>query len=152
MKILMVCLGNICRSPMAHGLLQHKVEKLGLDWEVDSAGTGNWHVGERPDKRAMATMKAKGIDISYQNARQITTADLDEYDVIYVMDLSNLANVQRLATKPEHRQKITLMMNELPNAELKEVPDPYFGTDNSGFEQVYTMLDKATDKVIAKYS
>lgn len=147
----MVCLGNICRSPMAHGLLQHKVEKLGLAWEVDSAGTGNWHVGELPDKRAMATMKAKGIDISYQNARQIKNSDLDKYDVIYVMDISNLANVQRLATNPQQLQKITLMMNEVPNAELKEVPDPYFGTDNSGFEQVYKMLDAATDKVIEKY-
>ena len=136
---------------MAHGLLQHKVEKLGLDWEVDSAGTGNWHVGELPDKRAMATMKNKGIDISYQNARQIKTSDLDKYDVIYVMDLSNLANVQRLATNSQQLQKITLMMNEVPDAEQREVPDPYFGTDNSGFEQVYNMLDKATDKVIAKY-
>lgn len=136
---------------MAHGLLQHKVELLGLDWEVDSAGTGNWHVGELPDKRAMATMKNKGIDISYQNARQIKPSDLDNYDVIYVMDISNLANVQRIATKPEHMQKITLMMNEVPDAELKEVPDPYFGADNSGFEQVYKMLDKATDMVIEKY-
>lgn len=147
----MVCLGNICRSPMAHGLLQHKVEQQGLGWQIDSAGTGDWHAGELPDKRAMANMKGHGIDISYQRARQIQNIDLDEYDVVYVMDTSNLANVQRLAKNPDQLQKITLIMNEVPNTELSEVPDPYFGIGNEGFEQVYKMLDKATDRIIEKY-
>lgn len=151
MKVLMVCLGNICRSPMAHGLLQHKVEQLGLDWQIDSAGTGDWHAGELPDKRAMANMKGHGIDISYQRARQIQNVDLDDYDAVYVMDISNLANVQRIAKNPDQLQKISLIMNEVPNAELAEVPDPYFGVGNEGFEQVYNMLDKATDKIIEKY-
>ena len=136
---------------MAHGLLQHKVEKLGLDWQIDSAGTGDWHAGELPDKRAMANMKGHDIDISYQRARQIKNIDLDEYDAVYVMDISNLANVQRLATNPDQLKKIALIMNEVPNAELAEVPDPYFGIGNEGFEQVYKMLDKATDRIIEKY-
>lgn len=147
----MVCLGNICRSPMAHGLLRHKVEQQGLGWRIDSAGTGDWHAGELPDKRAMANMKAHGIDISYQRARQIQNTDLDEYDVVYVMDSSNLANVQRIAKNPDQLQKISLIMNEVPNADLAEVPDPYFGIGNEGFEQVYKMLDKATDRIIEKY-
>ncbi len=147
----MVCLGNICRSPMAHGLLQHKVEQQKLGWQIDSAGTGDWHAGELPDKRAMANMKGHGIDISYQRARQIQNIDLDEYDVVYVMDISNLANVQRLAKNPDQLQKITLIMNEVPDAELVEVPDPYFGIGNEGFEQVYKMLDKVTDRIIEKY-
>lgn len=147
----MVCLGNICRSPMAHGLLQHKIEQQGLGWQIDSAGTGDWHAGELPDKRAMANMKGHGIDISYQRARQIKNIDLDDYDVVYVMDTSNLANVQRLAKNPDQLQKITLIMNEVPDAELAEVPDPYFGIGNEGFEQVYKMLDKATDRIIEKY-
>ena len=136
---------------MAHGLLQHKVEKRGLDWQIDSAGTGDWHAGELPDKRAMANMKGHDIDISYQRARQIKNIDLDDYDVVYVMDTSNLANVQRLATNPDQLKKIALIMNEVPHAELLEVPDPYFGIGNEGFEQVYKMLDKATDRIIAKY-
>ena len=86
MKILMVCLGNICRSPMAHGLLQHKVQKLGLKWMVDSAGTSDWHQGELPDARAIACMKRHGIDITYQRSRPVIDEDLEDFDLIYVMD------------------------------------------------------------------
>lgn len=151
MKVLMVCLGNICRSPMAHGLLEHKVKQEGLDWEVDSAGTGDWHAGEQPDKRAMANMKGHGIDISKQAARQLKREDLDKYDVIYVMDTSNLANAQRLAANHDQLKKITMIMNEVPGTHEFEVPDPYFGIGNEGFEKVYGMLNEATDRIIEKY-
>src|ERR1700760_2459812 len=96
-KVLMVCLGNICRSPMAHGLLQHKAEALKLDWEIDSAGTSDWHRGELPDERAIACMKKHGIDITYQRSRPFIRDDFREFDLIYVMDKSNYKNVTTLA-------------------------------------------------------
>lgn len=146
----MVCLGNICRSPMAHGLLQHKIEQNGLDWEVDSAGTGDWHVGELPDKRAIACMKKHSIDITYQRARTLAAADFRKFDIIYVMDKSNYENVKRMArTVGVQNFEPLLLLGEIhPNG--AEVPDPYYGSDE-GFEQVYQMLDRATEKVVEKY-
>ena len=145
MKILMVCLGNICRSPMAEGLLKSKVEGLGV--EVDSAGTGNYHSGENPDARAVKTMRKKGLNISKLVARQFVVSDFDDFDLIYAMDQSNYQNILNLARNEADKTKVQLLVNELYPGSNGEVPDPYFGGPD-GFEQVYQLLDEATDKVI----
>lgn len=147
----MVCLGNICRSPMAHGLLQHKVLQLKTDWEIDSAGTSGYHRGELPDNRAIACMKRHGIDITYQRARQITVADLRYYDLVFVMDRSNLKDVSAMAGTEAELEKISLMMSLTEGQNPEDVPDPWYGTGESGFEKVYEMLDRATDRLIEKY-
>jgi protein-tyrosine phosphatase len=135
MKILMVCLGNICRSPLAHGVMDHLVQENGLNWEIDSAGTGNWHVGSPPDQRSIAVAKAHGIDISEQRARQIQVSDFNVFDHILVMDEENLKNVLALAPNTAHREKVRLLLgNEV-------VPDPYW--DNNLFEPVFQMVQKA---------
>ncbi|MBX2877840.1 MAG: low molecular weight phosphotyrosine protein phosphatase [Saprospiraceae bacterium] len=149
MKVLMVCLGNICRSPLAEGILQMKIKAQGLDWEVDSAGTGAWHVGEQPDRRSIQVARKNGIDITYQRARQFQAQDLDTFDLIFAMDQSNLANILRKANNTIQEKKVHLIMNQVdPNAN-RSVPDPYY--DDDGFEQVYEMLDKACDKIIARW-
>jgi protein-tyrosine phosphatase len=139
-KILMVCLGNICRSPIAEGILQSKLDKS--KFLVDSAGTGGWHQGEPPDKRSIAICKKYGLDISKQRARKFTTSDFEEFDYIYVMDNSNLKNVVDLAPNEQAKQKVQLIMNELFENENVDVPDPYYGLEN-GFENVYQMLNQA---------
>lgn len=151
MKVLFVCLGNICRSPMAHGLLQHKVEKAKLNWEVDSAGTSDWHKGELPDHRAMACMKRHGIDISYQHSRPFVRADFDRFDLIYVMDKANLSDVMQMTRTDEERNKVHLMMSLVYEEIPVDVPDPYFGKEDKGFENVYKMLDEATDILLERY-
>jgi protein-tyrosine phosphatase len=149
MRILMVCLGNICRSPMADGHLRKKVNDLNLDVFVDSAGTANYHVGEAPDKRMIATGAKFGTPIDNLRARQFKAKDFDDFDVIYCMDSSNLQNVLSLAKNNDDRNKVRLILNELqPNADLA-VPDPYYGT-MAEFEAVYDLLDRATDCVIEK--
>jgi len=148
----MVCLGNICRSPMAHGLLQHKVSALKPDWEIDSAGTRGYHKGELPDKRAIACMKRHGIDITYQHSRPITLADLRYYDLIFVMDRSNLRDVNELAGTEDELEKIWPIMSLVEEQQPEDVPDPYYGPGEQGFETVYKMLDQATDKLIEKYT
>lgn len=145
MRILMVCLGNICRSPLAEGVMKHKVKEHGLNWQVDSAGTGNWHAGDLPDKRSIALGRKYGIDITDQRARQVKSSDFSEFDVIYAMDKSNLRNLQNLATTDHDRLKVRLMMSET-NEHLQEVPDPYY--DDNGFDQVYQMLNRACDAAI----
>jgi protein-tyrosine phosphatase len=146
-SILMVCLGNICRSPMADGLLRKKVKDHDLDVFVDSAGTGDYHVGEAPDKRMRETASAKHYPIDELRARQFTKSDFQEFDRIYVMDKSNRDNVLRLAQTPEDRNKVKLILDELYLGEGRGVPDPYFG-GQQGFEDVFQMLDLATDKII----
>ena len=149
MRILMVCLGNICRSPMADGHLRKKVKALNLDVYVDSAGTANFHVGEAPDHRMIATGAKLGTPIDDLRARQFTVNDFDDFDLIYCMDLPNKRNVLSLARTDDDRQKVHLILNELkPNADLA-VPDPYYGS-MADFEAVYELLDKATDCVIEK--
>lgn len=147
MKILMVCLGNICRSPLADGLLRRKVSENQLNVEVDSAGTSNLHRGEAPDLRMQATAKKNGTDLSFLRARQFVKSDFHDFDLIYVMDKSNLKNVLALASSDQDRQKVKLILNELNPSANDEVPDPYFG-GQSGFDQVYALLDEATDKII----
>lgn len=145
----MVCLGNICRSPLAEGILQMKVKAQGLDWEVDSAGTGAWHVGELPDPRSVQVARKNGIDITYQRARQFQAQDLDTYDLIFAMDQSNLANILRKAGSPGQEKKVHLIMNQVqPNANIG-VPDPYY--DDNGFDQVFEMLDEACDRIIEQW-
>ncbi len=152
-KILMVCLGNICRSPMAEGLLASKLPK---DlFFVDSAGTGNWHVGKQPDYRAIAVVKKNKLDISHQKGRHFKSTDLDTFDYIYVMDNSNYNDVLSLAKNEEQKSKVQLILNELFPGENVDVPDPYYGLQN-GFDSVFAMLDKSceviAEKLIAKHS
>lgn len=143
----MVCLGNICRSPMAEGILR---SKLDLEkFEVDSAGTANYHVGYSPDPRAIKTAFEYDIDISSLRGRQLTATDFDRFDYIYAMDLSNLQNALRLAKNQSHRSKIKLILNELFPNENVEVPDPYYGS-NRDFRQVFEMLNEACNKIAEK--
>lgn len=143
----MVCLGNICRSPLAEGILASKVAD---DVVVDSAGTGNWHVGDKPDVRSIAVAKTHGIDINHQRGRQFTVKDFDNFDRIFVMDASNYNNVIKLARNEKDEQKVSMILNELNPNMNQQVPDPYYGGDD-GFEHVYQLLDKATDKIIENY-
>ena len=146
-KILMVCLGNICRSPLAEGILQSKLPKD--KFIVDSAGTGEWHVGKQPDARSIAIADKKGLNISGQRGRQFRTQDFKDFDYIYVMDGSNYNDVLSLAKNDEEKNKVKLILNELFPNENVDVPDPYFGLQN-GFESVYDMLDQACDVIAEK--
>ena len=151
-KILMVCLGNICRSPLAEGIMR---SKLSEDFIVDSAGTGGWHAGELPDKRSISTAKNRGLDITNQRARQFKKSDFDSFDHIFVMDNSNYKDVLALAPNEELKSKVKLILNEIFPNENVDVPDPYFGMEN-GFDNVYKMLDETcnvlAEKLIAKHS
>lgn len=146
-KIVMVCLGNICRSPLAEGILASKLPQD--KFIVDSAGTGSWHIGQSPDDRSIAVAKKNGLDISNQRGRQFSSADFDTFDYIFVMDNSNYENVIALAETKEQKEKVTLIMNELYPTQNKEVPDPYFGMHN-GFDIVYAMLDEVCDVIAQK--
>ncbi|MCC2599963.1 low molecular weight protein-tyrosine-phosphatase [Sphingobacterium sp. FBM7-1] len=140
MKILMVCLGNICRSPLAHGIMQHLVEQEGLDWEIDSAGTGDWHVGNQPDKRSIAVAKKYGVDITTQRAQWFQPELFDRYDRILVMDDNNLRDVLALGRNDEDRVKVQLFLSE------GIVPDPYY--DETQFEPVYNMIEKRCKELL----
>ncbi len=144
-RILMVCLGNICRSPLAEGILKSKVN---TDfYYIDSAGTSAFHRGELPDLRSIDIAKKNGIDITNQKSRQFIAADFDIFDLIYVMDESNKKDVLRLAKNNSDRNKVKLILNELTPGENINVPDPYY---NNGFEKVYQMLDEACKKISEK--
>jgi len=142
----MVCLGNICRSPLAEGILQSKVSNTFVF--VDSAGTAAYHVGNLPDERSIAVASKYGIDISSQKARKFTVKDFDVFDVIYVMDASNYQNVLSIARNQKDIQKVKMILNETHPGKKESVPDPYYG-EGDGFEKVYKMLDEACI-VIAK--
>ena len=149
MKILMVCLGNICRSPLAEGIMQHKARLAGLDWVVDSAGTGFWHAGEMPDSRSVKTARQFGIDITGQRARQFQSADFGRFDKIFVMDTQNLRDVLRHANLDEHRTKVDLILNQIHPGQDRSVPDPYY--DDDGFERVFRMLDEACEAFVTRH-
>lgn len=146
-RILMVCLGNICRSPLAEGILKSKVDASKV--YVDSAGTGHWHVGDEPDKRSVAVGRKYKIDITAQRGRQISAKDFDDFDIIFVMDNSNKENVLALAENDSHREKVKLILDEIFPGENVDVPDPYFG-GNAGFENVYKMLDEACEQIATR--
>ena len=141
----MVCLGNICRSPLAEGILKAKTNHL--DVVVDSAGTAAYHVGEKPDIRSIEIANKYGIDLTSQRARQFSVNDFDEFDKIYAMDSSNYANIISLARDEKDRNKVDVILNESNPKSFQSVPDPYYGGDN-GFQDVYDMLDKACDKIV----
>lgn len=143
----MVCLGNICRSPLAEGILQSKLDPE--KYTVASCGTSNYHIGGKPDRRSIEVAKKFGIDITQQRAAQFTTKDFDNYDFIYTMDSSNYQNVIKLSRNPKDTNKVSLIMDELyPNNSI-DVPDPYYGGDQ-GFEDVFQMLNQASEKIAAK--
>ncbi|PKR80177.1 protein-tyrosine-phosphatase [Brumimicrobium salinarum] len=143
----MVCLGNICRSPMADGLLRKKVADNNLDVVVDSAGTGDWHVGDQPDPRMMETGRKNGVPIDELRGRQFKVTDFDEFDRIIVMDKSNFENVTKLSRDENDTKKVELFLNLTHPRKDLEVPDPYFGGDE-GFQDVFKMLDAGTDVLI----
>lgn len=149
-KILMVCLGNICRSPIAEGLLRHKVRLHNLNISTDSAGTNGLHNGEAPDLRTQQNARTHQVDISDLRSRQITQADLSLFDVIYTMDANNYATVRAMCSTDVEKNKVKLILNELQPNSNQAVPDPYYGGAD-GFENVYKLLDKATDSIIEKY-
>jgi protein-tyrosine phosphatase len=145
MKILMVCLGNICRSPLAEGILSLKGKHLNL--EVDSAGTAAYHIGKQPDIRSIEIANKYNIDLNQQRARQFSRADFDKFDIIYAMDTNNYAHLISLASTETERNKIRMILNEINPKAYQSVPDPYYGGEN-GFQDIYNMLDKACDKII----
>lgn len=136
----MVCLGNICRSPLAHGILQHLADKQNLGWEVHSAGTGNWHVGNPPDRRSVLAARNLGYDISTQRARHFSTSFFDAYDHILVMDRNNLNDVLQLAETQEHRDKVKLFLID------DEVTDPYY--DNDLFDPVSRQVELRCKEIL----
>jgi len=143
----MVCLGNICRSPMAEGILRRKLQDRGLTVTVDSAGTGGWHAGEAPDKRAIHTAKKFGVDISNLVARKFSKKDFDHFDFIYVMDHENLRDVLAHARSEQDVSKVKLLLNMSAEDSNQAVPDPWYGGDD-GFVEVYKMLDQACDAIV----
>ena len=143
MKILMVCLGNICRSPLAHGIMEHLVKEQDLNWEIDSAGTGGWHIGQQPDERSIAVAKKYGVDISKQTVRKICIDDFDHFDRIMVMDYNNLNDVKEIARSENDIEKVSLVLkNEI-------VPDPYY--DDNQFDPVYHMVEKRCKEIISEF-
>lgn len=151
MKILMVCLGNICRSPLAEGILQRKAAEAGLDWQVESAGTNSYHLGEPPHPLSQKVAKLTGIDISAQRARKFRPEDFDHYDKIYALAADVLEDIQRIARNKFDATKAALLMNELHPGKELDVPDPYYGPEQ-GYYEVYDMLDEVCNVIIEKYT
>jgi len=139
MKILMICLGNICRSPLAHGIMESLIKERNLEWSVDSCGTSGFHNGEAPDSRSIEVALVNGLDISKQKSRKLVAADLNEFDLLIAMDSSNYQNIKKLA-HPEQYPKIKLLLNYSFPDQNKAVPDPYY---EGGFDSVYKMINQA---------
>ncbi|PKP02566.1 MAG: protein-tyrosine-phosphatase [Bacteroidetes bacterium HGW-Bacteroidetes-6] len=150
MKYLMVCFGNICRSPMAMGIMKSKLASMGSKSEVDSCGFEPYHIGDAPDKRAQKVMLKNGIDISGNRARLFQSVDFDNFDHIFVMDRRNFNDVKRMAKTTELMQKVDFIMNSVYPGENMEVPDPYYGNAD-GFNETYAALDKAINAIINNY-
>ena len=149
-RILVVCLGNICRSPLAEGILLHLVDQHKLNLTIDSAGTSNYHIGEAPDARTVANAKKHKIDLTPLRARQFTVNDFDNFDRIFVMDKSNYSNVLNLARHENDKMKVDLLLSILNPGQNQEVPDPYFGGE-AGFEHVFNLVWDASEKLISEY-
>ncbi len=150
MKILFVCLGNICRSPLADGILKSMVNNHNLNWHIDSAGTGDWHVGEAPDKRAQAVSKKYGVEISNLVARQFNVEDFDNFDVIYAMDHSNYNDLHKKSRNEVDKSKIKLFLNELNPGKNEGVVDPWF--DDKLFEPVFSQIQATCEQILKRYS
>jgi protein-tyrosine phosphatase len=149
MKILMVCLGNICRSPLAEGILQHKAWKAGLNWSVDSAGTNGYHDGEPPHRLSQKVARMHGIDISRQRSRRITAADFQQYDRIYAMAQDVIDDMRRIARKDFDERKVSLLLNELHPGRNLDIPDPWYGGED-GYHKVFELIDRACDALLEK--
>lgn len=147
MKILMVCLGNICRSPLAEGILQNKAVAAGLNWQVESAGTNGYHNGEAPHHLSMKVAKQHGIDISNQRSRKFTATDFDEFDKIYAMAADVLDDIKRIAKNKFNDNKVDLLLNEIYPGQNRDVPDPWYGPE-PGYHDVYALIEKACDRIV----
>lgn len=147
-RILMVCLGNICRSPLAEGILQSKLPSD--KFTIDSAGTGNYHIGSPPDDRSIKVAEKYGLDISNQRGKQFTESDFDRFDIIYVMDSSNYENVIKKARNNKDIEKVKMILNEIYPDQNYDVPDPYTG-GIQGFESTFKMLDEACSEIAKKF-
>jgi protein-tyrosine phosphatase len=150
MKILMVCLGNICRSPLAEGILQDKSFKAGLTWSIESAGTNSYHTGEAPHLLSQKVAGINGIDISKQRARRFKPEDFDVYDKIYALAEDVYEEMRRIAGKKFDQTKVDLLMNELYPGKNMNVPDPWYGPE-AGYHEVYKLIDKVCEKILLKY-
>jgi protein-tyrosine phosphatase len=149
-RILMVCLGNICRSPMAKAILVKKLYEKNITWvEVDSAGTSDYHIGGKADKRTQESGVKHGIDLASHRGRQFNRHDFDTFDLIYAMDMENYSDIVYLAGNEEHRKKVKLILNELHPGHDLSVPDPWFGGERD-FEKVFQLLDKACDVIVER--
>ena len=151
MKILMVCLGNICRSPLAEGILKHKAKEAGLNWTIDSAGTGNYNIGDAPHRLSQKVAKLNNIDICDHRAQLFTKTLMQQYDKIYVMDEQNYADVKRISGNFWDASKIDLLLNEAYPGEDREVDDPYYDNTEPGFVKTFNEISEACDVIIEKY-
>lgn len=150
MKILMVCLGNICRSPLAEGILQQKAHEAGLNWVVESAGTNGYHNGEPPHHLSQKVAKLNGIEIGQQRSRKINNADFVSFDRIYAMSEDVIDDMKRIGGKDFDPMKVDLLLNEMYPGENREVPDPWYGPE-PGYHEVFDMISKACDAIITNY-
>lgn len=151
MKVLMVCLGNICRSPLAEGILKHKVQQAGLDWTIESAGTNGYHTGEAPHHLSQKVAKLNGIDICDQRARRFEKADMDRYDKIYALADDVVDEIRRIAREKFDPSKVDLLMNEAYPGKDISVPDPWYGPEPE-YHEVYKMIDEACERIVDRYS
>lgn len=149
MKILAVCLGNICRSPLAEGILRHFSHQYDLEWEIDSAGTSDWHTNEAPCEGSIKIAKSNGIDISQLRGRQVNQNDFDHYDLILAMDSSNFQELKRLAINKLQKEKIELILNYSFPGENRSVPDSYY---TGNYSEVFDLLHDACSKIVAKFN
>jgi protein-tyrosine phosphatase len=150
MKILMVCLGNICRSPLAEGILREKARAAGLDWQIDSAGTNGYHIGEAPHHLSQKVARHNGLDISSQRARKFTAIDFQRFDKIYAMAADVVDDMHHIAGRQFDGSKVDLLLNEVHPGHNEDVPDPWYGPE-PGYHEVYKLISAAADKIIAKY-
>jgi protein-tyrosine phosphatase len=150
MKILMVCLGNICRSPLAEAILEEKARLAGLDWQIDSAGTNGYHIGEAPHHLSQKVARHNGLDISHQRARKFTAADFQRFDKIYAMAEDVIDDMRQIAGRHFEASKVDLLLNEVHPGKNEEVPDPWYGPE-PGYHEVYKLISDAADQIIAKY-
>lgn len=146
---MMVCLGNICRSPLAHGILEDRIRTQNLPWSVESSGTSGWHIGEKPDGRSIDVARENGIDLGAQRSLKFEKSHLDEYDLIIAMDSNNFSDITKLAISDKQKSKVKLLLNYSHPNENRQVPDPYYA---GGFQSVYDMISQAIDDLITYHS